>query len=73
MNRALKLSLLGAAIAGLAVGTVAYLRSRGGDRAELVDFDDLSDHVSDAAGSARESAQETVNDLKVAASEGLDS
>lgn len=74
MNRALKLSIVGAAIAGAAVGTVAFLRSRkGADKAELLDYDGAVDTVSDAVSTATDSASDAAADLKAAASEVVDS
>jgi hypothetical protein len=74
MNRALKLSIVGAAIAGAAVGTVAFLRSRkGGDKAELLDYDEAAGSVSDAVSSVADSASDAAADLKAAASEVVDS
>ena len=74
MNRALKLSIVGAAIAGAAVGTMAFLRSRkGADKAELLDYDEAASTVSDAVSTATESASDAAADLKAAASEVVDS
>ncbi len=48
MKRALKITVVGAALAGAAVGTVAFLRSRGSKDAELVDYDEPTSPLSDA-------------------------
>lgn len=56
MNRIVKLTVIGAAIAGAAVGTVAFLRHRGSQHAEMVDYDDLADAAAEAIGSGADQA-----------------
>jgi hypothetical protein len=74
MKRALKLSIIGAAIAGAAVGTVAFLRSRkGAGGPEMLDYDEATKSVGDAVSSATDSASDAAAGLKAAASEAVDS
>jgi hypothetical protein len=74
MNRVLKLSLVLAAIAGAAVGTMAFLRARqGAANSELLDYDEASTAVSDVVGTASDSVKDVASDLQAAASEVVDS
>jgi hypothetical protein len=60
MNRIVKLTVIGAAIAGAAVGTVAFLRRRGSQNPELVDYDELADKAGDAIEAGGDKVSATV-------------
>lgn len=72
MNRVVKLTVIGAAIAGAAVGTVAFIRSRGAHKAELVDYDELADAAGEAIESGKGAAAESVDVAAAAVADAAD-
>jgi hypothetical protein len=72
MNRVVKLTVIGAAIAGAVVGTVAFLRSRGSHNPELVDYDELADAAGDAIDSGKDAASSTFDAAKEAVADAAD-
>jgi len=49
MSKIVKLSIIGAALAGAAVGTIAFLRHRSASQAEMLDFDEMAEAIGDAS------------------------